>query len=259
MVISISNISKSFLIEEGFDKKVLNDLNLTFDFNENKIISLIAPFVSGKSTFLKIIAGLIHPDSGKIIVNENEVDKKPGNIVYIPTEPVSIPWLNVKQNLEIGMSEEKISDEKTKFILNLIGLEGYEEHFPDKNSFGFRFRITLGSALYSNPKLILLDEPFNKLDWLTKAEIFSMIKSVVTQTGSKFLLATSNLLDAIFLSDEVILLTDVKKPLVDYYKIEKRFSDLSEIMKSDYLTNIFNKIQSMATNQSGFIIKNFSI
>ncbi len=69
----------------------------------------------------------------------------------------------------------------------------------------------------------MLDEPFNKLDWLTKAEIFSMTKSVVTQTDSKFLMATSNLLDAIFLSDEVMFFNKEGKTLTESLKIEKKF------------------------------------
>lgn len=257
MVINILNISKSFFIEAGFNKRVLNEINFSLNFNENKFISLVAPFGSGKSTLLKILAGLIQPDSGKIIVNEEGSEKKINNVIYIPSTSVSIPWLNVKKNIEFGIPNEKISDERTNFIISLIGLEGYEEHIPDKNSIGFRFRISLGRALYNNPKLILMDEPFDNLDSLTKEEIYSMLKIIVNQVSAKFILATSNLLDAIYLSNEVILFSDMEKSLIESFKIEKSFTSINEMLRSDYLTQFINKIHS--TIEPGFRIKDFSI
>lgn len=259
MIVSISNISKSYLVESIFEKKVLNEISFELNFLENNFISLIAPFGSGKTTLLKIIAGLTNTDSGKIIVNENGNEKILDNVVYIPTESISIPWMSVKKNIEFAIAKNQLSQERTKFIISLIGLEGYEDHIPDKDSFGFRFRIALGRALYSNPKLILLDEPFNKLDWLTKAEIFSMIKSVVTQTDSKFLMATSNLLDAIFLSDEVMFFKKEGKTLTESLKIEKSFSSMNEMLQSDFFNQVLNNFKSKMDIHSGYNIKDFSI
>ncbi len=243
MIISFRNISKSYLIESGFSKRVFNELNFELNFTENKFISLIAPNGSGKSTLLKLTAGLIRSDSGKIIVNGNNVDEATGNIVYIPSEPASIPWLNVKENIEFGISKDRLSVERTNFIISLIGLEGYEEHIPDNNSIGFRFRLSLGRALYSNPELILLDEPFNKLDFITKEELFSMFKNVFKRFETKFLLATSNLLDASFLSDEVIIFSKEQSGIIENLRIEKSFQNLSEMLHSEYFNQTLNRVK----------------
>ncbi|GMU96235.1 ATP-binding cassette domain-containing protein [Ignavibacterium album] len=244
MIINIKNLSKSFIIKAGYNKEIFHDLNLSLNFDENNFISLIAPSGFGKSTLLKIIAGFIKPDSGKIIVNENNLNKTLNNVVYIPTETVSIPWLSVKKNIEFGLSENELSESKTNFIISLIGLEGYEDHIPDKNSFGFRFRIALGRALYSDPELILLDEPFNKLDSFTKEEIFLMLKNVIKQYNSRFLLTTSGLLDAAFLSDEIILFSKDENILSEYLKVEQRYTHINEMLQSEFFNRILNKIQT---------------
>ncbi len=254
MIINISEISKSFLLDGGLSKEVFNNLSINLNFEENNFISLIAPSGFGKSTLLKIIAGLINPDSGKITVKERQTEKPLEKVIYIPGEAVSIPWLSVKKNIEFGIQKDQLSDERTKFIISLIGLEGYDEHIPHKKSIGFRFRITLGRSLYSDPEIILIDDPFGKLDGLTKEEVFLMLKDVIEESNTKFLLATSNLIDAFFLSDEIMIISDDKNFPYEKIKVEKKFSHINEMLVSDYFQQYFNKIQSKLSAKSGFRI-----
>uniref|UniRef100_A0A832CVU6 ATP-binding cassette domain-containing protein n=1 Tax=Ignavibacterium album TaxID=591197 RepID=A0A832CVU6_9BACT len=258
MIIKLSNISKSYFIADGITKKVINDLSLQLNFYDNKFIALVAPFGSGKTTLLKIISRLINYDSGKIIVNEEDLSNSNKRIVYIPSQSVSIPWLTVEDNIRFELSEN-ISDEKLKFIISLIGLEGYEKHIPHKDSFGFRFRISLGRALASNSDLILIDEPFNKLDSITKEEIFSMIGNVVKNTEVKFLFATSNIIDAVFLSDEIVFISKEKYEVKEHIKIEEKFSTYKELLSSEKFAEIFSNIKSILTEDSGFQLKDFSV
>lgn len=258
MIISLSNISKSYFITDGITKKIIDDLSLQLNFKDNKFISLVAPFGSGKTTLLKIISRLINYDSGKITVNEEELSNSNTRIIYIPSQSISIPWLNVEDNIRFELSNN-ISDDKLKFIISLIGLDGYEKHIPHKNSFGFRFRISLGRALVSNPDLILIDEPFNKLDSITKEEIFSMIKNVVKNTDAKFLFATSNIIDAAFISDEIIFISKEKNEVKGQIKIEEKFSSFKELLSSEKFTEIFSKIKSKLVEDSGLQVKDFSV
>lgn len=258
MIIKLSNISKSYFIADGLTKRVIEDLSLQLNFQDNKFITIVAPFGSGKTTLLKIISRLINYDSGKIIVNEVDLSNSNKRIVYIPSQSVSIPWLTVEDNIRFELSEN-ISDEKLKFIISLIGLEGYEKHIPHKNSFGFRFRISLGRALASNPDLILIDETFNKLDSITKEEIFLMIRNVVKNSDVKFLFATSNILDAIILSDEIAFLSKEKSDVNKHLKVEEKFSTYKELLSSEKFTEIFSKVKSILTEDTGFQIKDFSV
>lgn len=258
MIISLSNISKSYFITDGITKKIINDLSLQLNFKDNKFISLVAPFGSGKTTLLKIISRLINYDSGKITVNNEELSNSNTRIIYIPSQSVSIPWLNVEDNIRFELSNN-ISDDKLKFILSLIGLEGYEKHIPHKSSLGFRFRISIGRALVSNPDLILIDEPFNKLDSVTKEEIFSMIRNVVKNTDVKFLFATSDIIDASFISDEIVFISKEKNDVKGQIKIEEKFSSFKELLASEKFTEMFSKIKSILAEDSGFQVKDFSI
>ena len=258
MIINLSNISKSYFITDGITKKVINDLSLQLNFKDNKFISLVAPFGSGKTTLLKIISRLINYDSGKIIVNEEELSNSNKRIVYIPSQSVSIPWLNVEDNIRFELSNN-ISDDKLNFIISLIGLEGYDKHIPHKSGFGFRFRISLGRALVSNPDLILIDEPFNKIDSLTKEEILSLMRNVIENTEVKFLLATSNIIDAAFISDEIIFISKEKNEVKVQIKIEEKFSSFKELLSSEKFAEIFSKIKNILAEDSAFQIKDFSV
>lgn len=252
MKIKIENLYKELILESGIHKKIFNNLNLELDFNKSNLISILSSEILVKSTLLKIISGLMKPDSGKIIVNKNGNEKSLARVVYIPKHSVSIPWINVKKNIEFGLKQEQLSETKTKFIISLIGLDGYEEHIPDKNSHGFRFRIVLGRALYSNPDLILLDDPFNYLDQQTKGENFLVIKDIIKETRTKFLLATNNLSDSLFLSDEIILLDYNSLVLLERVKVDKKFTSLKDLENSEYFLDVLSKIQLKLKNFSGY-------
>lgn len=251
MKIKIENISIANLLKSGIYKKIFDDLTFELDFSESQLISIFSSEETGKSTLLKIIAGLQKAEEGKIIVNEKDTEVSSVKVVYIPSQPVSLPWMNVKQNLEFGLHKHELSEERTNFIIRLIGLEGYEEHIPDKYSLGFRFRIALGRSLYSDPDFILLDEPFKNLDVLTKEEIFLMMKKILNETKVKFLLATGIFSDALFLSDEIIIIDRDPSKRIEKIRVEKKFLSLQDLLHSDYLVNIFSNIQ-MNVNPAGF-------
>lgn len=259
MILTLQNINKSISISAGISKKVIDNFSVKFDFQNNNFISIVAPFGSGKTTLLKIISGLLTSDSGKIIVNGENYTDSGKRINYFPTDSVSIPWLSVEENIRFETRKDDFPIDKVKLIISLIGLEGYEKHIPHKNSYGFRFRISLGRALLSNPDLILLDEPFNKMDGITKEEIFQILKNISKETGVKFLLSTSNILDAMLLSDEIIILPRLTDEAKDSIKLIRRFSSYKELLPSDDLISVIKIIQLHANENSGIQLKEFSV
>ncbi|MEJ5261354.1 MAG: ATP-binding cassette domain-containing protein [Ignavibacterium sp.] len=259
MILTLSNITKSIPISAGINKKVIDNFSIKFDFQNSNFISIVAPFGSGKSTLLKIISGLLTVDSGKIIVNGENYTESGKTFIYLPTNSISIPWLSVEENIRFETKKDALPEDKVKLIISLIGLEGYEKHIPHKNSYGFRFRISLGRALVTNPDLILLDEPFNIIDSVTKEEIFQVLKNVSRETGIKFLLATSNILDAMLISDEIIILPKLKDEVKDSIKLVGKFSSYNEIITSEDLISVIKIIQSHTNENSGFQLKEFSV
>jgi len=195
-MIEIKNLSKEYSSDIGFRTVVLK--NISFKIPGGKITSIIAPTGSGKSVLLKIISGLEEQTSGDVI-NPTE-----GKIIFIPSAPSSFPWFNVHDNVKFGL--EKWDEKNIKELINLVGLEGYDTFHPDNKSLGFRFRIALARSLAHNPAVVILDEPFNQMDVQTKNEIYFLIRAINKIKNTSFLLATTNLTEALFLSDKIYLM-----------------------------------------------------
>ena len=195
-MIEVKNITKVFPDELGANRVLLNDIS--FIVPDEQITSIITPEFAGKSTLLKIIAGLENPTGGSI------VNSTGGIKVYIPSSPSSFPWLNVGQNIMVG-NKSKSNVIKSEFI-NLVGLEGYENYRPHNSSIGFRFRISLARALAQRPALILLDDPFKLMKQESRKELYFLVKEINKTTKTAFLFATSDITEALILSDRIILM-----------------------------------------------------
>ncbi|MCX6167899.1 MAG: ATP-binding cassette domain-containing protein [Ignavibacteriales bacterium] len=245
-MIEIKNISKEFITDAGFNTPVLS--KITFNMPDKKITSLIAPHGSGKSVLLKIISGLEEQTSGDIV---NPSSQK---IILIPTAPSSFPWLNVYENVKFGLN--KCDEKQIQSLINIVGLEGYNSFQCHNRSLGFRFRISLARSLAHNPSAILLDDPFSEMDNKTKNELLMLIRKINKTLGVTFLLATSNVTEALFLTDKVYLMKNDPGEIISESDIdlsserdESTFtSDPFEMIRTKILTT-FKQVESqkMAT------------
>ena len=209
-MIEVKNISKDFKEVRGFNKLLLKNISLNI-IPEN-VTSVIGPTGSGKSTLLKIISGLESASEGKVVHKGNK------RIIYIPSEPSSFPWLNVEENISLGLIEK--DQNEIKDILKIVELEGYESFHPNNKSYGFRFRIALARSLAHHPAAILLDEPFKQMESQTKEEIMLLIREVQNKIKTTFLLATSNITEALFLSDKIYLMKKDPGEIISDLQIE---------------------------------------
>ena len=209
-ILQLKNISKYFEMPAGAKKHVLEDINLSIknDKENGKIISILAPFGSGKTTLLRIIAGLEKPSSGEVLLNNISYKPSLQEIIFLPKKPSSFPWLNVKHNLDFisEVKSNKNIEENISDILSLTGLTGYENHFPDNDSIGFRFRISLARALVINPVFILIDDSLKSLDSETKEEIYDIINIAANTLKITFIFATTSISSAVMLSDTIFLM-----------------------------------------------------
>lgn len=248
-MIEINNISKGFRTDVGFSKTVLK--NITFKLVDNKITSIIAPLSSGKSTLLKIVSGLEDPTVGQVL---NHTNKK---IIIIPTAPSSFPWLNVYENVKFGLN--KYDEEQIQSVINLVGLEGYNTFHCNNQSLGFRFRISLARSIAHNPAVILLDEPFSTMDIKTKNEMLLLIREINNTLGITFLLATSNLTDAIFLSDKVYLMKKDPGEIITESDIELSAERNESTYASKSFIQLRNKIAASLKQIESQQLVNLSI
>lgn len=235
------NISKTIVYSNGAKSKLLDDIS--FSVNDGKITSLLASSGSGKSTLLKILCGLELPDSGI------RIEK---SAALIPSEPSSFPWMNASES--ILFANEKVDEAAQKRIINLVGLEGYESHFPNNKSLGFRFRIALARALASAVKIILIDEPFTKMDQRTRMEMLQLIVDINEETKTTVLFATSNLSEAALISHSVLLMKKGITGTLQDFNFAYTNSKLNERSSSseytEQLGKIENNIRSLTTQQS---------
>lgn len=235
--LEVKNITKYFKGTVGPKQLILEKMSFSVN-EEHSITSILTPFGGGKTTLLKILSGLDSDYSGDIFLNGKKIKNK---LPFIPEKPASFPWLTVSGNLKAIMKicekEKRFSNTNIQELIYLTGLTGYEDHYPDNKSYGFRFRISLARAMVVVPQIILLDDPFKLMDSETKEEIYELIKKIASVQKIKFILASSNITDVVLHSDRILFIKS--KPgyvsgeiIVDHYK---RKSEMYNIEIQDIL------------------------
>lgn len=247
LLLELKNISKTFNEESGAAHSVLNDVNIQIELPGEKgfIVSIISSIGAGKSTLLKIISGIENQSSGSKFLIGNEYHKSDGSIVYIPENPSSFPWMSVRENVLFGLRNRGNSfDEKeVKKIINDVELTGYEDHYPDDKSLGFRFRMSLARALAIQPKIILLDDPFKRMSSDTKGEIYSLLLHIRNNYRTVFILATTNLIEAIVLSKMLFLMDKDIGTIFDKIEHELGNSTFYSPLKDQKFIELLNRVE----------------
>lgn len=252
-ILDIKNLSKSYYNDAGTRQIILENINLQVVSVENvgSILSILAPFGSGKTTLLKILAGL-ESFSGEVNLNGKRIGEPSGEIIYIPEKSSSLPWLDVKENIELPSKLYKRENKKFNLnvneLINLVGLSGYEDFYTSSLPSGFRLRIAIARAMSFNPKFILLDDVFKNLDGDTRSELIELLKNLTTVKNFSFLLATTNISDAILLSEKIFLMRKNPGQIIKEIMIPK----LSQTDNSEIITQFKNEIEDTFKSQGMF-------
>ena len=205
---SVKNIVKSFGKTD-----VLR--GVSFAMTSNERLALIGKSGSGKTTMLRIIAGLEIPDSGEVEINDEKVNStdeyvKPENrhFGYVFQNHTLFPHLNVLQNITFGISDENKGRKKEIALdyLSMLGLESKLKNYPHELSGGEKQRISIIRTLAAKPRLLLLDEPFSNLDKSTKEKLKEDLKSILDKEQIPTIMITHDAEDSFDLADRVILL-----------------------------------------------------
>lgn len=206
-LVEIQNLYKQFNID-GKQIEVLEDVNLVF--REGEFISIVGASGCGKSTILRIIAGLETPSQGHAFLDNKEIEKPSINCGMVFQEARLFPWLSVEKNVEFGISQ-KLSKEQMKETVQkhiaLVGLNGFEKALPRQLSGGMEQRVSIARGLVNNPELLLLDEPFGALDALTKINMQKEVMRIWQAEKKTMILVTHDIDEAIYLSDRVVVLS----------------------------------------------------
>ena len=184
---------------------------LSLDIAGGEIVAMIGPNGSGKSTFLRVVAGLLAPESGSVALDGRAIVAPDERIGLVFQEPRLLPWrttaANITYPLELaGWSRERRSARLDELI-RLVGLEGAADLRPVQLSGGMRQRAALARALAASPDVLLLDEPFSALDALTRERFNLDLLAVQARTRTTVLIVTHSIPEAVLVADRVVVLT----------------------------------------------------
>jgi len=207
-VVEMRDIYKTY---HTLDGETLAIDGLSLSVYEGEIVSIVGPSGCGKSTLLSLIAGLIKPSSGEILIDGEEVRKYDKKIGYMFQNDNLFEWRNILRNVLIGLevqgrlTEENIK--KAEDLLNTYGLKDFKSHYPYQLSGGMRQRVALIRTLATEPEILLLDEPFSALDYQTRLKVADEVGTIIKKECKTAILVTHDIAEAISMADRVIVLT----------------------------------------------------
>ena len=203
----INNICKSFENPDGSVFKALQNITLTI--SEGEFVAVVGRSGCGKSTLLNIVAGLLFATEGEVVFEDLASDDRPLTSVVFQ-DLALFPWRSVKKNITYGLEEQKVlsrmRDDRAAELIELVGLKGFEEHYPHQLSGGMKQRAAIARALAVNPELLLMDEPFSALDAQIRMDMQLELSRIYETTGQSFLYITHYIPEAVFLADRVVIM-----------------------------------------------------
>lgn len=207
--VELRNVTKAFVDEKRSRETVaLQDVSLSIP--DGQFVCLLGPSGCGKSTVLNIVAGFERATSGDVLVGPDRVEGPARDHGMVFQQPHLFPWLNVLENITFGPRMTGVSAAdylpRANRYVDLMGLRGFEHHFPYELSGGMQQRVALARAWIKEPSLFLMDEPFGALDAQTRLLMQELLLTVWDSSRSTVLFVTHDIDEAIFLSDRVVLL-----------------------------------------------------
>jgi len=239
-ILTINNLTTIFPDENG-GLRALKDV--TFDVHPREFICVLGPSGSGKTTLLRILAGLIKPTSGSFRFGHGEQP----SIGMVFQQANLMPWRTVTENIRLPLEVKNVDDatarNKTQEMIELVGLQGFEDSLPRDLSGGMAQRVAIARALIHDPDLLLLDEPFGSLDALTRERMWTELSRIWQARQKTVILVTHSINESLFLADRVLVLTqrpgrikmdmevDLPRPRVDGVRYTPHFGKLARKLR----------------------------
>lgn len=246
-LIQVDHLHKEFTID-GQQIEVLRDINIGFE--DGQFISIVGTSGCGKSTLLRIIAGLESATQGGVRLDGKEITDSSGDCGLIFQESRLFPWLTVEKNVGFGISRKTVSKKERKELvqrhIELVGLKGFEKAFPSQLSGGMQQRASIARSLVTDPKVLLLDEPFGALDAITRMGMQNEILRIWKAEKKTMVLVTHDIDEAIYLGDTVVVISsrpgEIKRVFhVDLPRPRSRNTEDFFNIKKEIYTQLFGE------------------
>ena len=213
-LIELRHVSKSYVGADGGPPvTVLDDISL--EVREGEMLALLGQSGSGKSTILRLMAGLTEPTKGAVLSHGGSLDGVNRGLAIVFQSFALYPWLTVQENVQVGLIQRRLSaseeQEEIDKALALIGLSGYENAYPKQLSGGMRQRVGFARALVAQPEVLCMDEPFSALDVLTAENLRSEVVELWRGAGhaglKSIFLVTHNIVEAVFMATRIVIIS----------------------------------------------------
>jgi NitT/TauT family transport system ATP-binding protein len=221
---------------------------ITLQVEEGEFVSFLGPSGCGKTTLLSIIAGLIKPTHGTILLENKPLSGLKNQIGYMLQQDYLFPWKTIEENILLGLKLSNQLNDGTKRaaldLLKQIGLSGIEKQLPKQLSGGMRQRAALVRTLATEPKLLMLDEPFSALDYQTKLKLEDLVSKTLDEFGKTAILVTHDIGEAIAMSDRVVLFSPSPGRIHKVFEMPDELKSLSPFNARNHETfsSIFQTI-----------------
>jgi NitT/TauT family transport system ATP-binding protein len=250
-ILEVENLSKSYRQLGGESTLAIG--NVTCRVEAGEFVSFVGPSGCGKTTLLMTIAGLIEPTSGRVTVKGKEVKGPPPNLVLVFQEynKSLFAWRTILGNVRFGLEARGDGspggEAKTRELIDIVGLKGFEKHYPWELSGGMQQRVAIARALAYEPEVLLMDEPFGSLDALTRLELEDTLLRVWAELKTTILFITHDIEEAIYLSDRIWVLSRrpsqiIQELLVEFPRPRNQFATRAEARFMAMRNEIYRQI-----------------
>lgn len=253
-------LNMRFTTPAGATVHALQDISFTL--SKGELLSVLGPSGCGKTTLLNIIAGFLRPTSGRLQLDENEINGPGVDRGMVFQQGALFEWLTVAENVNFGLRMKKFppvqTAKKVTEWLEIVGLQGFGDTPTYQLSGGMQQRIALARCLINDPDLILMDEPLGALDALTREKMQSLILKIWQETGKTIMIITHSVEEALLLGERLFVMAPRPGRLHHQYRLpfaaQGTSRDLREIKNTPDFTSTREEILSMIWNMEAEIM-----
>jgi NitT/TauT family transport system ATP-binding protein len=257
-ILTLRNVSKFFGDADNGSEQVVAIKDVSLDVSAGEFFSIIGPSGCGKSTLLRIIGGLLAASSGELTVGSDKVNGPHPWLGMVFQEESTFPWRTTLGNVEFGLEMRGVSQDqrrqKSREMIRLVGLSGFEERYPSELSGGMKQRVAIARALVLEPKILLMDEPFGALDEQTRIILGEELLRIRDQLKQTIILVTHNINESVQLSDRVMIMTARPGRVKEAVPIDLPHPRDSTIIASDRFGKLVGQVWGALREES---IKSF--
>ncbi|WP_245286802.1 ABC transporter ATP-binding protein [Bradyrhizobium sp. Tv2a-2] len=220
---------------------------VSLEIKPGRFVVLVGPSGCGKSTLLMMLAGLREPTSGSILINGTPITKPdPDRVGVVFQEASLFPWLTAEENVEFPLALRGIAKAerraKAEEALKLVGLEGFGKRHPHELSGGMKQRVSIARGLVQDPPVLLMDEPFAALDEQTRMTMGDELLRIWAATGKTIVFVTHSLTEAVYLADEVVVMSARPGRIVDHLQVSLPRPRTYEMLSGDVFGSLRDRI-----------------